>query len=103
MTAVTLYDASFDDGNVTMHITLDDQSLVVQQLIYHNATTQPGALLITAGQQSHSIACPANSDQTRDLTSLNVVCTKRSGVGRFGPYVVYDLPNGEQVSFQWPA
>jgi hypothetical protein len=102
MTAVALYDASFDDANVTMLITVDDQSLVVQELIYHNATSQPGALMLT-GPRSHTFPCPANTDRTLNLTGLNVVCTKRTGTGKGGPYVAYELPNGEQVSFQWPA
>jgi hypothetical protein len=102
MAVVPLYEADFDDSNVTMLITLDDVSLVVQQLIYHNATSQGGALMLT-GPKTHTYQFPPNNDQTIDLTPLNIVCVKRTGVGKFGPYTAYDLPNGEQISFQWPA
>lgn len=102
MSLITLYGASFDDGNVTMDIAMDDQTLIVQTLTYHNATSQGGALMLT-GPKTHTYQFPPNNDQVLDLTPLNIVCVKRTGVGKFGPYTAYDLPNGEQISFQWPA
>jgi hypothetical protein len=102
MAIQTFSQASFDDGNVTMQITFDDVSLVLQQLIYHNATTRGGALVLT-GPKAGTRSCPANSDQTVDLTSLDIILVKRTGTGKYGPYVAYDLPGGEQISFQWPA
>jgi hypothetical protein len=85
-----------------MQITFDDVSLIVQQIIYHNATPQPGALMLV-GPVNHTYPCPANSDQTVDMTGDHIVMVKSTGVGKFGPYTSYSLPGGEQVSFQWPA
>lgn len=102
MAIIPLYEADFDNSNVTMKITLDDVSLVVQQLTYHNATSRGGALVLT-GPIQHTYPFPPNNDQVLSLVPLNIVMVKRTGTGKFGPYTAYDLPGGEAISFQWPA
>lgn len=106
MAVSNLFESDFgsSEGTVSMTVTFDTVSLVVQQLIYVNPTTQNGALTMTGPVNETIITAPtAGQTITVDLTSANIVCVQQVVTDKFGTRTVTQLPGGEVMQFTWPV
>lgn len=102
MTVATLYESDFDSvaGTVSLIVTYDDVSLVLQQLHYVNPSAKPATLTLT-GPLNDVITCAANTTQTVDLTPFDIVCVTSQVTYHGLPRTVTTLPGGESIGFTY--
>jgi hypothetical protein len=103
----TLFQQSYGDpadgGTVSLQITYDTVSLVVQQAIYNNPSSLP-AEAVLAGPTPGTISLPADTlNHTYDLTPFNVACVQQTVQWKGAQRTITTLPAGESISFIWPA
>lgn len=105
MTTQQFSGCSFDSGNVTVDLTYDDVTLIIQSVIYQNLSVSN--LVVTLITPGGPIVLPALIPGT-PLTTLSVVAdavtmNKTTVTGKFGPGPSISLPAGYGWNFAWPG
>lgn len=89
MALITAPTGSFHNNDVYGEITFDDQTMLIEKFVYHNATAQAAYLVITDNVDNtirYEDILPANTDRTKNIPASQRPTINEVNIGMNWPY-----------------